>query len=95
MEGRGWDLNPGARLHRPIGYQATSPRPLFGRLCIPGDVALVSLYWLPWDKKVSPEIMESCPYVLVPEKRFDLKDVFGFVVELNCFVASFFSLLLV
>ena len=26
--GRGWDLNPGARLHRPIGYQATSPRPL-------------------------------------------------------------------
>jgi post-segregation antitoxin (ccd killing protein) len=29
-EGRGRDLNPGARLHRPIGYQATSPRPLFG-----------------------------------------------------------------
>jgi hypothetical protein len=29
MEGRGRDLNPGARLHRPIGYQATSPRPLF------------------------------------------------------------------
>ncbi len=28
-EGRGRDLNPGARLHRPIGYQATSPRPLF------------------------------------------------------------------
>ncbi len=27
--GRGRDLNPGARLHRPIGYQATSPRPLF------------------------------------------------------------------
>jgi hypothetical protein len=27
LEGRGWDLNPGARLHRPIGYQATSPRP--------------------------------------------------------------------
>jgi hypothetical protein len=27
-EGRGRDLNPGARLHRPIGYQATSPRPL-------------------------------------------------------------------
>jgi hypothetical protein len=30
-EGRGRDLNPGARLHRPIGYQATSPRPLFRR----------------------------------------------------------------
>jgi hypothetical protein len=28
FEGRGRDLNPGARLHRPIGYQATSPRPL-------------------------------------------------------------------
>ena len=28
-EGRGRDLNPGARLHRPIGYQATSPRPHF------------------------------------------------------------------
>jgi hypothetical protein len=27
--GRGRDLNPGARLHRPMGYQATSPRPLF------------------------------------------------------------------
>jgi hypothetical protein len=27
-EGRGRDLNPGARLHRPMGYQATSPRPL-------------------------------------------------------------------
>ena len=27
-EGRDRDLNPGARLHRPIGYQATSPRPL-------------------------------------------------------------------
>ena len=29
LEGRDRDLNPGARLHRPIGYQATSPRPLF------------------------------------------------------------------
>ena len=29
LEGRGRDLNPGARLHRPIGYQATSPRPFF------------------------------------------------------------------
>ncbi len=29
LEGRGRDLNPGTRLHRPIGYQATSPRPLF------------------------------------------------------------------
>jgi hypothetical protein len=29
LEGRGRDLNPGARLHRPVGYQATSPRPLF------------------------------------------------------------------
>ena len=28
-EGRGRDLNPGTRLHRPIGYQATSPRPRF------------------------------------------------------------------
>ena len=28
-EGRDRDLNPGARLHRPIGYQATSPRPHF------------------------------------------------------------------
>jgi hypothetical protein len=27
--GRSWDLNPGKRLHRPLGYQATSPRPLF------------------------------------------------------------------
>ena len=26
VEGRGRDLNPGARLHRPVGYQAT---PLF------------------------------------------------------------------
>ena len=25
--GRGRDSDPGARLHRPIGYQATSPRP--------------------------------------------------------------------
>jgi hypothetical protein len=32
FEGRGRDLNPGARLHRPIGYQATSPRPHFGDL---------------------------------------------------------------
>ena len=29
IEGRGRDSNPGARLHRPVGYQATSPRPLF------------------------------------------------------------------
>ena len=29
LEGRGRDSNPGARLHRPVGYQATSPRPLF------------------------------------------------------------------
>ena len=28
VEGRGRDSNPGARLHRPVGYQATSPRPL-------------------------------------------------------------------
>ena len=28
-EGRGRDLNPGAGLHRPVGYQATSPRPFF------------------------------------------------------------------
>ncbi len=27
LEGRGRDLNPGKRLHRPLGYQATSPRP--------------------------------------------------------------------
>ena len=31
-EGRDRDLNPGARLHRPIGYQATSPRPQFDGL---------------------------------------------------------------
>ena len=31
-EGRGRDLNPGARLHRPVGYQATSPRPHFSPL---------------------------------------------------------------
>ena len=29
VEGRGRDSNPGARLHRPVGYQATSPRPHF------------------------------------------------------------------
>jgi hypothetical protein len=29
LRGRGRDLDPGARLHRPIGYQATSPRPHF------------------------------------------------------------------
>jgi hypothetical protein len=29
LEGRGRDSNPGARLHRPVGYQATSPRPHF------------------------------------------------------------------
>lgn len=28
FEGRGRDLNPGGGLHRPVGYQATSPRPL-------------------------------------------------------------------
>ena len=28
-EGRDRDLNPGARLHRPIGYQTTSSRPHF------------------------------------------------------------------
>jgi hypothetical protein len=28
MKGRDRDLNPGARLHRPIGYQTTSSRPL-------------------------------------------------------------------
>ena len=33
-EGRGRDLNPGARLHRPIGYQATSPRAHFSA-CMP------------------------------------------------------------
>jgi hypothetical protein len=27
IEGRDRDLNPGKRLHRPLGYQATSPRP--------------------------------------------------------------------
>ena len=27
--GRGRDLNPGAGLHRPVGFQATSPRPRF------------------------------------------------------------------
>ena len=32
VEGRGRDLNPGARLHRPVGYQATSPRPHFSPL---------------------------------------------------------------
>ena len=32
VEGRGRDSNPGARLHRPVGYQATSPRPLFSPL---------------------------------------------------------------
>ncbi len=31
-EGRGRDSNPGARLHRPVGYQATSPRPHFSPL---------------------------------------------------------------
>jgi hypothetical protein len=30
LEGRGRDSNPGARLHRPVGYQATSPQLLFG-----------------------------------------------------------------
>ena len=29
-EGRGRDSNQGARLHRPVGYQATSPQLLFG-----------------------------------------------------------------
>lgn len=29
-EGRGRDSSPGARLHRPIGYQATSPQLLRG-----------------------------------------------------------------
>ena len=28
LEGRGRDSDPGARLHRPVGYQTTSPRPL-------------------------------------------------------------------
>ena len=31
-DGRGRDSNPGARLHRPVGYQATSPRPHFSPL---------------------------------------------------------------
>ena len=31
-EGRGRDSNPGGRLHRPVGYQATSPRPHFSPL---------------------------------------------------------------
>ena len=30
LEGRGRDSNPGGRLHRPVGYQATSPQLLFG-----------------------------------------------------------------
>jgi hypothetical protein len=30
-KGRDRDLNPGARLHRPIGYQTTSTRPHFVR----------------------------------------------------------------
>ena len=37
-EGRGRDLNPGARLHRPGGYQATSPRPHFSPLGATCDV---------------------------------------------------------
>jgi hypothetical protein len=43
-EGRGRDLNPGARLHRPIGYQATSPRPLFGGLRSLAMLALISVF---------------------------------------------------
>ena len=34
-------MNPGARLHRPIGYQATSPRPLFG--CLHHLLSLVNI----------------------------------------------------
>ena len=30
--GRGRDLNPGAGLHRPVGFQATSPRPPYADL---------------------------------------------------------------
>ena len=37
-EGRGRDLNPGDRLHRPVGYQATSPRPHFSPLGATCDV---------------------------------------------------------
>ncbi len=38
VEGRGRDLNPGDRLHRPVGYQATSPRPHFSPLGATCDV---------------------------------------------------------
>jgi hypothetical protein len=38
--GRGWDLNPGKRLHRPLGYQATSPRPRFMYVSVHPDY-----YW--------------------------------------------------
>ena len=37
-EGRGRDSNPGDRLHRPVGYQATSPRPHFSPLGATCDV---------------------------------------------------------
>ena len=49
--GRGRELNPGARLHRPIGYQATSPRPLFGR---PRPHLMAGLAHLRFLKNIKP-----------------------------------------
>jgi hypothetical protein len=45
-EGRGRDLDPGARLHRPIGYQATSPRPLSLLTSVIFCVGLIHLRFL-------------------------------------------------
>ena len=55
VEGRGRDLNPGKRLHRPIGYQATSPRPHFhafpwlgntyGCCCFVCTILVIHLYF--------------------------------------------------
>ena len=42
MEGRGRDLNSGERLHRPLCYQATPPRPLFHAFLAPRPLLFFS-----------------------------------------------------
>jgi hypothetical protein len=48
--GRSWDLNPGKRLHRPLGYQATSPRPRFWnvvcKVCYEVDASLFEKFFV-------------------------------------------------
>jgi post-segregation antitoxin (ccd killing protein) len=63
--GRGRDLNPGARLHRPMGYQATSPRPLF---CCSRPLCLVCVLWVMKLSSLCLKSFSSCLLTAKPHE---------------------------